>query len=168
MRKLIAISLIILSCNNNQKNLHENNVKTNKIKQAIGNSIIIKETHLEDTTFIDGNYVLFLRPDSIRFENLAIDENSGIYECDSDFGFGINEAIDTVTKNKKFNKIKVNVSTNRYIVIKGCKNFPEIIDRDTVDYGIILSGKNKQIEVYKNILTGHYIELIRYYFKISN
>src|SRR5690348_2343932 len=46
------------------------------------------QNHLEDTTRIKGDYVLFLLPDSTRFEDYA-SEDEHIYDADSDFGMAI-------------------------------------------------------------------------------
>jgi len=132
----------------------------------------ISETHLHDTTTISGNYVLFLRPDSIRFEIYAKSEHSGIYEVDSDFGFGISEAIDSLTKNKKYSKIKSDVCTNRYVKILDSKNGLTLIDRDSVDYGFILTGPNKKykyISSDQNIISSgsYYLQEIADFFKIK-
>ena len=62
----------------------------------------IPETHLHDTTVVSGSFILFLRPDSLRFESYTLDDHSGIYETDSDFGFGIAGTMDNLTKHKKY------------------------------------------------------------------
>ena len=56
-------------------------------------------------------------------------------------------------------------STNRYIKIKDCLGGPLVIDRDTVNYGFIMSAKGKSFErLYDNIRSGDYLEEIDSYF----
>ena len=68
----------------------------------------------------------------------------------ADFGVGITNTRDSVSKNNKYKDIKVLVSTNRYICIKDCKDSPLIIDRDTVNYGYILSRQGHAIATSYN------------------
>ncbi|HEV8284047.1 MAG TPA: hypothetical protein VGQ09_07040 [Chitinophagaceae bacterium] len=134
-------------------------------KPNAGSARILK-THLHDTTVLSGSFILFLRPDSTRFE--SYDEASGIYDSDSDFGVAIENTEDSILKNKKYKDIKLVVSTNRFIIIKDCKTCPLTIDRDTVDYGIILSSKNKQIKTtYNEVHSGDYLQDVNEYFDLK-
>ncbi|MFZ1800387.1 MAG: hypothetical protein WAU24_11040, partial [Chitinophagaceae bacterium] len=131
-------------------------------------SIIIPKTFLHDTTIVSGNFILFLRPDSARFESYTKDPQSVIYETDSDFGFGIKGTHDSISKNTKYKNIKAIVSTDRYIIIKDCKNCPLTIDRDTIDYGVILSSAGGQIKTtYGFVHSGDYMQDVDEYFKIK-
>ncbi len=130
--------------------------------------ITISKTHLQDTTIVSGNFILFLRPDNARFDSYAKEPDGGIYEADSDFGFGLQATIDTISKNRIYKSIKVIVSTDRYIIIKDCKAGPITIDRDTIDYGIILSSKDKEIMTgYNQIHSMDYTQEINDFFHIK-
>jgi hypothetical protein len=129
---------------------------------------VIPKSHLKDTTIISGNYVLFLRPDSLRFESYTKDSGSGIYEVDSDFGFGISVTIDSISESKRYKNIKTIVSEKRYIIIKDCKNSPLTIDRDTINYGLIMTAKGKEIKISTFVHSGDYLYDVDEYFNIKN
>jgi len=83
-------------------------------------SVVVK-THLRDTTLIGGSFILFLRPDQERFtESIEHDPDGGIGDGDSDFGVGINNTMDSVSKNDKYKNVKVLISTKRFILIEDC------------------------------------------------
>ena len=124
--------------------------------------------HLSDTVMFTGSWVIFLRPDSARFDFYANKVQQGIYDVDADFGFAISMAIDSIVGNKDFKGIKGMVSTKRYITMLDCKNGPVTIDRDTVNYGIILTGTDRLIKAEQNVYGGpHYIKVIRKYFGLK-
>lgn len=127
------------------------------------------KTHLKDTTYIAGNVLLFLRPDDARYKELNDDPDNEVGEGDSDFGVSISNTQDSVAKNDKYKTIKVLVSTRRYISIKDCINCPLVIDRDSTDYGYILSGKGKKIDSsYNSVHSGHYLgEIDNYFFTVK-
>ena len=121
-------TLFLFSCNSSTKTdnnstaqvAQQDSVSPTKTNKK-ANDIEVLQTHLKDTIVIKGNFVLFLRPDSTRFESyVKADEN--IYEADSDFGFGISATMDSISKNKKYKDMHTAVSDKRYIVIEGCKN----------------------------------------------
>jgi len=125
------------------------------------------KTHLHDTTILSGSFILFLRPDSARFE--SYDEDSGIYDADADFGVAITNSMDGISKNKKYHNLKALISTNRFIIIKDCKTCPLTIDRDTIDYGVILSAKNKPVRTtYGQVHSGDYLQDVNEYFSITD
>lgn len=126
----------------------------------------IPQTHLKDTSFIKGSYVLFLRPDDITFESYAKDENNGIYEIDSDFGFAMAATLDTMAQNKRYKNIKTDISTARYIVIQDCKNGPLVVDRDSINYGLILTRKGNVIQTSAFVHSGDYLAEVDAYFKV--
>jgi hypothetical protein len=131
-------------------------------------STIFSDVHLTDTTFIDGNHVTFLRPDDARYDSYLHNPKSGIKTADAHFGDATTMAIDTILGNKKFKGIKAIVSSHRYIVITDCKTCPITIDRDTINYGIILSAKGKEIKFEQDIYPGqHYIGMVRDYFSVK-
>jgi len=126
----------------------------------------IIQTHLQDTISMKGDFILFLQPDSARFESL--EDEPGIYDGDSDFGVGISNTIIGLSKSKQLNKITVRTSDKRFINISDCKECPVIIDRDTVNYGYILSGKGRSLETkYKEVHSGDYQQEIEKYFDLK-
>lgn len=82
---------------------------------------------------------MFFRPDSLRFHNYSKDPHSGIYEADSDFVFGISSAIHSLTNQKKYSNIKSVVSNFRHALILDGENGEVLIDRDSMDYGYLLT-----------------------------
>ncbi|MDP4262296.1 MAG: hypothetical protein Q8941_07170 [Bacteroidota bacterium] len=145
---------------------HKDSNSDNRPKTAPGD---IPKTHLKDTTIAGGDFILFLRPDSARFESYAEDEDSGINEADSDFGFGISNTEDSFSKNKQYKNIKILVSEARYILIKDCKTCPLTIDRDTINYGVIISSKGRQMEtIYGQVHSGDYLQEVKDYFHLKD
>ena len=132
----------------------------------VENDLTKIESLLSDTLNLKGKYVLFLRPSDKKFEDLK--EEPGIYEADSDFGFGINSTIDSLENNPKYHNIGNNITTQRFIKIEGCKNCPKVIDRDSILYGLILTEPNKEIEVIRNIHSMPYLAEIDEYFEIKS
>lgn len=129
-------------------------------------STVILKTHLKDTTYLAGNFILFLQPDDNRFAELEKMNEEEVGDIDEDFGAGISGTEDSLKKNDQYKDIKVLVSTKRYICIKDCKDGPLIIDRDTVSYGYILSAPGKPIaKTYNSVHSGDYLgELNEYFF----
>ncbi len=118
-----------------------------------------------DSEFIQENYVLFLRPSDKKFDSLK--EENGIFEADSDFGFAIQNTIDSLNTNQKYKDLKNSISTKRYIEIKNCKNCPPKFDRDTILYGIILNAPNKEMKILSNTHSGNYLSEINEYFNLK-
>ena len=143
---IVTLTLTFLSCDK------KNNITNSE-----------KITADKDTEKIQGFYVLFLRPDDKKFE--AAKNEPGIYETDSDFGFAIQNTIDSLKYNIQFKNIKNNVSTKRYIEIKNCKNCPRIIDRDSILYGMILTAPNKEVKIISGVNALNYLSLIEEYYK---
>jgi hypothetical protein len=120
---------------------------------------VVLKTHLRDTTFVSGSFILFLLPDDARYSSLAADDTTGeITEGDADFGAGISGTMDSLSKNAKYKKVKGLVSVSRYILIKDCKGGPLLIDRDSVNVGYILSTTGKPIQTsYNSVHSGDYL-----------
>ena len=176
-RLIFLLTIFAFSCNsptaktdNNLKTVADTTISPNNSTsiQTVNVDTIIPETHLKDTTIISGNFVLFLRPDSLRFESYTQNPYSGIYEADSDFGFSISATIDSISERKKYKNIKTTVSEKRYIIIKDCKNSPLTIDRDTIDYGLIMTSKGKEIKINTFLHSGDYLYDVDEYFNIKN
>ena len=140
-------------------------------KDTLANSPSVKpqpqahpKTHLQDTTYVAGSFILFLRPNDARYAELDSTSDE-IGEGDSDFGVGINSTLDSLKSIPLYKDIKGLVSTNRYIKIEDCLDAPLVIDRDTVNYGFIMSAKGKSLErLYNSIRNGNYLAEIDSYF----
>ncbi len=132
-----------------------------------GQKDIVLQTHLKDTIRIEGSIVLFIIPDSLRFESLAAEP--GIYDADSDFGVGASNTIDSISKNTDYRNIKAYTTAKRFVEIDDCKGCPIVIDRDSVNYGLILSSNGKELEAkYNEVHAGDYLEEINNYFGLKN
>jgi|SRR5687767_8194479 len=176
IRPFLFFSILLASCNSTAVKTGDNAttyrgkgdsiISTNAINKDI-NDIQFSQHHLQDTTVIKGDFILFLRPDSTRFENYA-KEDENIYEADSDFGFGMSATIDSISRNKKYNNIHTTVSDKRYVVIMDCKNCPQTIDRDTINYGLLLTSKGKEIRIQTNLHSGDYLQDVDEYFNVSS
>ena len=124
-------------------------------------------THLRDTTYAAGSFILFLRPDDDRYAELEKQAEDEVGDADSDFGVGINGTQDSLKSNDRYKDIQVLISPSRYICIRDCKDGPLIIDRDSVSYGFILSEKGKAIsKTYNSVHSGNYIGEIEEYFSL--
>jgi len=138
----------------------------NEATYTENNNEIVVNSHLHDTTTISGNFILFLRPDSLRFESYS--SKTELEEADADFGYGIQGTMDSIVNNSKYQNIFAFASTDRYILIKDCKNCPLLIDRDSINYGYILSGKKLElITNFSQVHSGNYLQEINEYFKIK-
>src|ERR1700753_3612403 len=71
---------------------------------APATSAILK-THLRDTTYAAGSVILFLRPDSARYDELNNDPEGGAGDGDSDFGVRINNTMDSLSKNERYKAV---------------------------------------------------------------
>ncbi|HSZ32398.1 MAG TPA: hypothetical protein VK772_03760 [Puia sp.] len=129
-------------------------------------SAVILKTHLKDTTYSAGNFILFLQPDDNRYAELEKMNEDEVGDVDGDFGAGISGTEDSLKKNVRYKDIKILVSTKRYVCINDCKDGPLIIDRDTVNYGYILSAPGRPIaKTYNSVHSGDYLgELEEYFF----
>lgn len=174
-RLFLLLSILILACNATTSNTEHSATDSIEKKDSFSLTKAVSEQkdntqplqhHLQDTITISGDYVLFLRPDSIRFENLA-DEEENIYDADSDFGFGISATTDSISKNKKYNNIHTSVSEKRFILIKDCKDCPQTIDRDTINYGVLLTSKGKEVRLQTNLHSGNYLQDVDDYFSVN-
>lgn len=128
-----------------------------------GNSV---DDQTESTTAdhkVSGRTVIFLRPSEKTWE--ALENENGIYEVDSDFGFAISRTIDALTTTSEFQNIRTEIFTARYIEITDCKNCPRIIDRDSIYYGLILTATNREIKILPNVQTLEYLDEIKEYYR---
>lgn len=123
---------------------------------------IFSDSAKTDLSVVEGNQILFIRPSEEKFELLK-DEN-GIYEVDSDFGFGIQRTIDSLDLQGKYKHLKYEVVTDRFIEIKDCKNGPIKIDTDTLLYTTILTSPEKEIKVIRMVNSMGYLSAIDDFF----
>ena len=73
--------------------------------------------------------------------------------------------MDSLKSNADYGEIKGLVSESRFFCIKDCLGGPLVIDRDTVNYGFIMSAKGKHIErINDRVHSGDYLEEIDSYF----
>lgn len=127
----------------------------------------IAVTHLSDTVFIKGNVMVFFLPDSLRFENLVNNGAEGIYEVDADFGLGVSRTIDSMNRNPKFNHIDVQTTTKRFVRIADCNGGPVIFDRDSVNYGYIMSSSGHNFIWTGEVHSSDYVMDVEEYFRLD-
>jgi len=128
----------------------------------------IPETHLRDTTEISGNVVLFLRPDDERFASYEENGATEIYEVDSDFGFGIAGTMDSLARIKKYKNLNADVTTKRFVTINDCNSCPMTIDRDSINYGYILSSAGRDIITSNEVHSNNYLMEVDKYFELDD
>ncbi|MGB3452436.1 MAG: hypothetical protein WBA59_01260 [Moheibacter sp.] len=171
-KPLIIISLIpVLSMNlliaywqlsNNEDLIKERSIKVSELVQTE----ISKNNKIStDTLRVEGKYVIFLRPSDEKYKSL--EDQPGIYESDSDFGFGISLTIDSLETISIYSNIKNTVTVDRYIEILDCADCPKIIDRDTLFYGLILTATNQKTKTITNIHSMPYLDEIDEYFGLD-
>jgi hypothetical protein len=161
-------ALLFHSCKNltgSKEAIKNPDTSSNENKNAKGGPN--QQTHLKDTFEINESVILFLIPDSARFASVA-QEEPGIYDADADFGEGIYNTIDSISKNKKYKNIISHNTSKRYINITDCDGGPMIIDRDSVNYGIILSSKDRKPEMkFNEVHSGDYLQDVNEYFHLK-
>ncbi|TBW29971.1 hypothetical protein [Gramella sp. KN1008] len=118
--------------------------------------------YLKDSLKVNGSAIIVLRPDSLRFDYYLKSGDEWIYEVDSDFGFGITKALDSFQEPG----ISVRYTDKRFIVIEDCRSCPKVIDRDSIDYGLILTTPKRDIRIDENIFgMEYYLEILNEYFR---
>jgi len=131
------------------------------------NSPFVPKSHLKDTTYAAGSFILFLQPNGARYAELDSAAEGQAGDGDADFGVGISATQDSLKTNCRYKDIKALISSNRFICISDCKNGPLIIDRDSVSYGFILSAKGRPIATtYNEVHSGNYLGEIDEYFSL--
>jgi hypothetical protein len=129
---------------------------------------LVLKTHLKDTSRLSGNFILFLLPDKERYAELSSDPDGEVNESDADFAAGIVSTKDSLRKNDKYRSIRFAATPSRIIIIEDCLGGPLVVDRDTVSYGYILSGKGKKIATeYNSVHSGNYLGEIDDYFGLG-
>ena len=123
----------------------------NSTPKVIEGKIAKTKPHLRDSTIVSGNCIVFLRPDSLRYNYYVEKDDGDLSAVDDDFGWNISTTMDSLSKNKRYKNIRGIISLNRYILINDCENYPIIIDRDTIDFGYILISRTKQMELHQDI-----------------
>lgn len=119
-----------------------------------------------EVAFFKGNQILFIRPSEEKFKSLQ--EEQGIYEVDSDFGFAIQQTMDSLRLLSKYKDLKFEIVTDRFIEIKDCKNCPMKIDTDTLLYTTILISPRKEIKIIEIIHSMGYLSAIDDFFDVKS
>lgn len=172
----LLIALFISSCSSEEKT--GNDTLPDTISQPLpkdhtdvtilADSTKLLGPHLSDTAMFTGSWIIFLRPDSARLNFYSKKLQEGIYQTDAEFGDAIAMTGDSIVGNKDFKGIKGMVSTKRYITVLDCKECPITIDRDTVNYGVILTATGRSLKAEQNVYDGpHYIKAVRKYFGLK-
>lgn len=142
---------------------------TSSVKQEPVQVTPAQTSHLKDSIRVSGDVLVFLRPDSNRYAVLEADPEDGVAEVDSDFGFAIAETQSQQQKDERFSGIGITVTDKRYIILEGCGACPMVIDRDTVDYGHLLSGNGRRPQmVFQRIHGGDYTPELETYFSMDS
>ena len=156
--------ITLFSCKNSSDKKEDNNLTKEKDEfNTIEDSeqLDFTWTSLKDTLEIEGNSIVILRPDSLRFDSYLKSGKDWIYEVDSDFGFGVTKALDSF-HNPTIEKF---FTDKRFLKINNCNECPKLIDRDSIDYGIIMVSQNKNIKIDQSVYgMEYYLELFNNYF----
>ena len=134
-------------------------------KWKIDFPIIFSSSVETEPSIFEGNQILFIRPSEEKFESLK--DEDGIYEVDSDFGFGIQRTIDSLRLQSKYKNLKFKVVTERFIEIKDCKNCPIKIDTDTLLYATVLNAPDKEIQTINTVHSMGYLFAIDEFYGIK-
>jgi len=137
--------LIIISCKQNtEKKAGLNTKELTEIKP---------ESNL-DTLNANNYNVLFFHPKEKEFEELLKEygnENEGLYEVDSDFGFYTNKVIDSLSKKES----KIKIVTERiikYSTVKGIKYLDRLKNPEH-PYGIIFNNINCDPQIQFGVMS---------------
>src|SRR5882762_5156345 len=139
---LSFILIIVVSCHSSGKKsspadtakMALDSVKLYPNREKHPDTVAVLKTHLRDTSYAAGNFILFLRPDDARYAELENDPDGGAGDADSDFGIGISNTTDSLRKNARYAAVRTLTSTKRYVFIRDCKDGPLVIDRDSASY----------------------------------
>lgn len=168
---LVAIGIFLVCCgsseNQNKQDTISDSTKSTSTQTVWGGSAIIPTTHLQDTIEIDGNMILFLRPDFARLESY-VKQDSTVKELDTDFGTGISGTFENLTKNAKYENLKMEISICRYVKIRDCKGGPVVLDRDSVNFGYVLTQTGKDFITSNEVHSDDYTTEIDEYFKTGS
>jgi hypothetical protein len=138
-------------------------------KQQNNAEVQVPVYHLKDSIRVDGDAVVFLRPDSIRYEEMSGDPGNGAAEVDSDHGFAIQQTIDSIQKDPKYRGITITVTDSRYIQFGGCETCPSWMDRDSINYGYVMTGPGrKPMMAINTVHSGDYLEELHEYYRIDS
>ena len=157
---IVFILLMFYTCDKSKTN--QNILYFNKENQYNEANDTGPVPHLKDTLLITTDAIIALRPDELRFQYFLDSGNETVYEADSDFGFSIYTAFnDFVSK-----RVSEHITQRRYLNIINCFDCPQIIDRDTINYGIICVSKKKSTVILESIMPADAtIDFLNNYFK---
>ena len=107
-----------------------------------------------DTLNIDNYNVLFFHPNEMEFEELILeygDENEGLYEVDSDYGFYANKVIDSISNTD----LKVKIVTERIIKYSTESGYVYLdrLKNEEHPYGIIFNKMGCQPKIQFGVMT---------------
>lgn len=129
--------------------------------QSISNNESIVKSIEDSVLQVKSPAIIVCRPDSLTFQAHLDQGEDWIYELDSDFGFNTYMALDSFN----MDGITETYTTKRYVNITNSE-FNTTIDRDSIEYGIILCHPNKapliDTETYGYL---YYIQLFETYFR---
>jgi hypothetical protein len=129
----------------------------------------VPASHLKDSIQVDGDAVVFLVPDSIRFGQLNADPASGAAEVDSDHGYAIQQTIYSIKKDRMYQGITITVTNTRYIHFSGCATCGPWMDRDSINYGYVMTGPGrKPVMAINTVHSGDYLQEIHEYYGIDS
>lgn len=168
---LIPLLVLFMSCKDSQNSDQDNSLEKNEKNTTAGATTekpVVVKTYLRDTATFSGDCIIFLRPDKSRYKSYAAVQKEIINQVDSGFGMSIASTQSNMKLMKKYNPIKSFETIKRYIRLNDCAGCPSIIDRDTVDYGYILTGKNKIIQSeFNQVHAGNYLQEIDAFFGLK-
>lgn len=128
-----------------------------------------RSSHLRDSIQVDGDAVVFLVPDSTRFSQLNADPASGTAEVDSDHGYAIQQTVDSIKKDPMYKGITITVTNSRYIHFVSCATCTPWMDRDSINYGYVMTGPGrKPVMAINTVHGGDYLQELHEYFGIDS
>ncbi|MGB4772643.1 MAG: hypothetical protein WBP58_14345 [Chitinophagaceae bacterium] len=126
-------------------------------------------SHLKDSIRVDGDAVVFLVPDSTRFGQLNADPESGALEVDSDHGYAIQQTVDSIRKDALYIGITITVTHTRYIQFVDCVICTPWMDRDSINYGYVMTGPGrKPMMAINTVHGGDYLQEIHEFYGIDS
>ncbi len=135
--------------------------KDSSLIKPVSEDKVWVETHLKDSIEVSGNSVIFLRPDSLRYASFLENGNDHIHEVDSDFGFRVSGALDSI----EALGLNYDVTEKRYLKIFDCYQGPIVIDRDTINYGVIFTSPDQTVLIDPYIESTEYLhEIVTSYY----
>src|SRR4051812_17367068 len=105
------LAILVVACNGGPAAK-----RASQALDSTGNSVGVPKTHLHDTEVVQGNFVLFLMPDSVRYESYVSDGEE-IGEVDADFGVGAVSTLDSLSGLARYKGISATTTEKRYVLV---------------------------------------------------